>query len=395
MTEEIRDYRICSTAMPGDESQAVDNNKFIDRGGQDMEQVINYITSNITTIIQVATLVAVIVYTVYTARMTSAARASADAANNTVNEMKEAREQENAPYIVVYFDIPANKHVIYLIIKNVGKSIATDVKLTFTPSLSSNVFKDINETPLIKDGISSLPPNYELRTLFDGVINRFGNANFPMTYVVEVSYTGGLAKERRTSTQALDLSMFYGLMQVKEKGLNELVKTVETIADNTGKINGILKDVSESLTSGIWIKNPTLTTSDINPRPETWYDSVLAKLQGFVLLWTCAYGKSEEKQVDPFLTDLQNKLILISEQLLVILSESPNSASNEVKEAIAGIATNLQDLGYKKFYIDGGASLNAFDLQGDSAVQVIGSLIKQVFQEKQQIVDTIVEERYD
>src|SRR5260370_5699179 len=344
-----------------------------------MDQFIKFLCSNITTIIQAATLIVVIIYTIYTARMTSAARASADAANNTVKEMKEAREQENAPYIVVYFDIPTNNNLIYLIIKNVGKSIATDVKLTFTPSLSSRVFKGINDTPLIENGISSLPPNYELRTLFDGVINRFGNADFPMTYLVEVSYTGGLVKERRTSTQTLDLSMFYGLMQVNEKGLNELVKTVEAIAENTGKINGNLKDVSESLTSGIWIKNPRLTTSVVNSRSETWYDSVLAKLQEFVLLWTYAYGKSEEKQVDPFLTDLQNKLILISEQLVAILSESPETTSNEIKEAISSIAANLQALGYKKLYIDGGDSLKAFYTLGDSTIKGIYSLIKKKF----------------
>lgn len=360
-----------------------------------VDQVLQFLASNITTIIQTATLIVVIIYTAYTARMASAARASAKAANNTINEMKEAREQENAPYIVVYFDIPQNKPLIYLIIKNVGKSIATDVNLTFTPSLTSNVFKGINDVPLIKNGISSLPPNYELRTLFDGAINRFGNTNFPLTYKVEVSYTGGLVKERRTSSQTLDLSMFYNLMYVNEKGINELVKAVEAVAENTGKINNNLGNVYQSLTSGVWIKNPRLAISEINPRPETWYDSMLAKLQEFVLLWTSVYGKAEEKQVDPFLTDLQNKLILISEQLVVILAESPVATSNEVKESIGGIVANLQALGYKKFYFDGGASLNAFDALGDSTAQDICSLIKQVFQEKQQIVENTVEERYD
>jgi len=360
-----------------------------------VDQIIQFLASNITTIIQAATLIVVIIYTVYTARMTSAARASADAANNTVNEMKEARDQENAPYIVVYFDIPQNKHLIYLVIKNVGKSIATDIKLTFTPSLSSSVFTGINDVPLIKNGIPSLPPNYEIRTLFDGVINRFGNATFSMTYTVEVSYTGGLVKERRTSSQTLDLSMFYGLMQVNEKGLNELVKAVEDIAKHSDNINSNLKEVSESLTRGIWIKNPTLTISEGNSHPGTWYDGVLARLQEYVLLWTCVYGKSDENQVDPFFTDLQNKLILISGQLVAILGESPESASNEIKEAISSIAANLQALGYKKFYIDGGASLRAFDALGDSTVQDIDSLVKQIIHEKKQVVNSTVEEVFD
>lgn len=360
-----------------------------------MDQTTLLWTTIITTAVQVITLIVVIIYTIYTAKMTSAARGSADAANNTVKEMKESREQENAPYIVVYFDIPQNKPLIYLIIKNIGKSIATDVKLTFSPSLTSNVFKGINDVPLIKNGISSLPPNFELRTLFDGAINRFGNENFPMTYTVEISYTGGLAKARKTTSQVLDLSLFFKLMQVREKGLDELVKAVEALAENTGNIDRNLKGLSESLNTGVWIKNPKLAISEINSSPETWYDNVLAKLQEFVLLWTSAYGKAEEKQVGLFLTNLQNKLIFISEQLIILLAESPVTASKEVKEAIGGIMANLQTLGYKEFYIDGGASINAFDELGDRVVQDIGASTKQLQQEKGESVDNKIEEEFD
>jgi len=40
----------------------------------------------------------------------SAAKASAEAANHTINEMKEARDQENAPYVVIYFDVPSDEY---------------------------------------------------------------------------------------------------------------------------------------------------------------------------------------------------------------------------------------------------------------------------------------------
>jgi hypothetical protein len=66
-------------------------------------------TAIVTAGVQVITLIVVIVYTIYTAKMTSAAKASAEAANQTINEMKEARDQENAPYVVVYFDVPPNE----------------------------------------------------------------------------------------------------------------------------------------------------------------------------------------------------------------------------------------------------------------------------------------------
>jgi len=351
--------------------------------------------SIITAGVQVITLIVIVVYTVYTAKMASSARTSAEAANNTIKEMKRAREQENAPYIVVYFDIPKNKHLIYLVIKNVGKSIATDVKLTFTPPLSSYVFKGINDAPLIKDGLLSLPPNYELRTLFDGIIQRFGDKSFPMTYTAEISYADGIVKERRSSIQTIDLSMFYGLMKVNEKDQDDLVKAVEEIAKRTHDINDNMEEISENLARGVWIKNSMLMTSQINRPLEIWFDSLLAKLQEFVLLWQNIYGKSDENQVDPFITDLRNKLILISEQLMVFLTESPDSISNEIKEAIRSISANLQTIGYKRFYLDGGASLRAFDALGDDTVQQIDLLTKQILQEKGGIAVNSEQEVFD
>ncbi len=228
------------------------------------------VTAIVTAGIQVITLVVVIIYTRYTAKMTSAAKASAEAANRTIDEMKEAREQENAPYVVVYFDVPPNEFVIHLVIKNVGKSIATDVKMKFTPPLSSVVFSGINDVPLIKDGISSLPPQYEIRTFFDGIIQHFGNPNLPLSSTVEVSFSGGLGNKRRTSEQILDLSMFYGLLSSRKKGMDDLVKAVEEIEKNLDKISDHLEEVSKGLASGISIKNPTITTSELNLQPDSW-----------------------------------------------------------------------------------------------------------------------------
>ena len=231
--------------------------------------------------------------------------------------------------------------------------------------------------------------------LFDGTINRFGNANFPMTYTAEVTYAGGMTREKKTVSQVVDLSMFYNLMQVREKSLDELVKAVERIAENTGNIDRKLNGLLESLNRGVWIKNPTLAISEINPSPQRWYTSLLSGLQEFVLLWTATYGKAEEKQVGLFLTNLQNKLILISEQLIILLAESPETTSNETKEALRSTVVNLLALGYKEFYIDGGTSLADFDRLGDNTVQDIDSLVKQVLHEKEQVVGSNVEKQFD
>jgi hypothetical protein len=335
-------------------------------------------TTIITTVVQVITLIVVIIYTVYTAKMTSAARASAEAANNTIHEMEEARDQENAPHIVVYFDVPLGKHLIYLVVKNVGKGIATDVKLMFTTPLSSVIFKGINDVPLIKNGISSLPPNYEIRTLFDGVIQRFGNTNLPLTYTIEVSYWGGIINKRRTNVQVLDLSMYYGLMSVNEKGMNELAKAAEDIAKYMNNINSALKEISETLTNGIWIKNPLLTVATGNLYPVSWQANLAAKLKEFPNMWTLLYGKKDENLIDPFLSDLKNRFICLSEQIALLLTTSPSTVSEDLIDNIKGIIEKISDLGRKRFYIDGGKSVEEFNTLGDSIVQIIEDVLKQL-----------------
>jgi hypothetical protein len=118
--------------------------------------------------------------------------------------MKEARDQETAPYIFVYFDIIVEKQDIYLFVKNVGKSIANNVKLKFEPELITSL-GPIN-LPFIKDGIGSLPPRSEIKTFFDNGIEYFEKNKLPLNYKVRISYFGGIESKERIIEQFLDLS---------------------------------------------------------------------------------------------------------------------------------------------------------------------------------------------
>src|ERR1700690_2146128 len=88
--------------------------------------------------VQVLTLFFLILYVKKTWDIASATRYATRISEKTLLEMKETREQENAPYIVIYCEnsVPYDTD-LYLIVKNSGKSIAEDVKLDFTPHLCS------------------------------------------------------------------------------------------------------------------------------------------------------------------------------------------------------------------------------------------------------------------
>lgn len=198
-------------------------------------------------ITQVLTLIALIIYVVKTWHIASSTKESAIATQHMLEEMKESRDQELAPYVVAYFDIPYGKPLIYFCMKNIGKTVAHNVKLEFTPPLQNSRGNEIYETALIRDGIGSLPPGYEIKTLFDSAISYYGNENLPLNYASKVTYTGGLLNLERATKQNLDLSAFKGLHYTNERGLHDLVCKIEELVRHIKKTNTSLQESSENL----------------------------------------------------------------------------------------------------------------------------------------------------
>lgn len=115
-----------------------------------INSVIDFISnnaSNIANLINFALVVATVVM-VYETR-------------KSVNESIKSREESNSAEVIAY--IKAEYHRMYIIIENIGSTIATDIKInTDKPLINSwgKTFDDFKE-------IDSLPPNYPIKTYFD------------------------------------------------------------------------------------------------------------------------------------------------------------------------------------------------------------------------------------
>ena len=101
------------------------------------------------------------ILTIVTAAMAYATFNMANSTKKSVDEMKLTREETNSAEVLMYFEIDA--HRMYLVIENVGKTIAEDVKIKFEPKLKNSDGEEYNE---LKE-ISYLPPNYKIKTFFD------------------------------------------------------------------------------------------------------------------------------------------------------------------------------------------------------------------------------------
>ncbi len=175
-------------------------------------------------IIQALTLIALIIYVIKTSEIASATKESAKVSEGILQEMKETRDAEVAPYVVVHFQIDRTADALYLVIKNIGKSIATNVKLNFRPELKNtektehHSVQTIANSPLIKYGIETMPPGYELKLVLDRA-GRYIKESLstegyiPMVYYVEVSYGGDPRSDKATTNYVLDLNPYRGFLE--------------------------------------------------------------------------------------------------------------------------------------------------------------------------------------
>jgi hypothetical protein len=303
---------------------------------------------------------------------------SAEAAEDSVQELRDTREQESAPYVVAYFDASLETFLIYLVIKNIGKTFANRVKLDFEPPIQNSTEGiRISEIPIIKEGIGSLPPGYEIRTLFDSALSYFGKDDLPLSYKVRISYSGGLRDDLRGYDQLLDLGAFKGLSDIDQKGFNDLVKQVEDLAKNQAETNKILHNLVRSIEKGLWLRNQDFIVRDGGLKNSTWPFQILAKLNEFRDTWLSM--KESEENINLPSSGIQAKCLLINEQVLALLANRPADTSKHISAELRIIAAKIAELGRMPFYMDGGRSGEKFTSFAEGIIDMIAALEQELF----------------
>jgi hypothetical protein len=203
--------------------------------------------------IQIASLVFLIIYVVKTWEMASATRKAAEATEKSVLEMREQRDTEIAPYIVAYLDGQGVVNgILYLVIKNTGKTVAKNVKVIFDPPLQTK-FPDFLNKVLPQNGIPSIPPGYEIKTILDNFIT-YKNTG-PMAFDVTVIYSGGISDKLREDKYHLDLEIFRGIVYSVEnkppsetaKAIKELNSSIESVVEELRKIDVVISEGSKGV----------------------------------------------------------------------------------------------------------------------------------------------------
>jgi hypothetical protein len=154
-----------------------------------------------------------------------------------VREARRLREEQAQPYVVVYLGTSTGGDwVIDLVIKNLGTTAATDVKVAMDPppqrAIDSNRDGD-GDGLMIPESIPLLVPGQEWRTLWDTTLKRH-DSGLPERYTTTVSFKDSRGRENFDFEFVLDwgtvlnreLVTTYGLHDAA-KALREMNKTVK------------------------------------------------------------------------------------------------------------------------------------------------------------------------
>jgi hypothetical protein len=148
-------------------------------------------------------------------------------------QLKEAtalREAQIRPYMTIGLETPA-PHLIYLVIENLGNSIAEGVTFKCEPAISSTL-EDENPTR-VADFLArprpTVVPRSRVETLLDVSHQRL-NSDLPLRYDIVVSYTAPAWRGKRYCDKfVLDIEGFKGRRFSSRKDAHDIANALEAL----------------------------------------------------------------------------------------------------------------------------------------------------------------------
>jgi len=144
----------------------------------------------------------------------------------SLQEMTKAQEAQRRPYVTV--DLEFEEFSGWIVIANVGKLPAFDVRIQFDPELTATRNRKLSET-LFREPISFIPPGKILRSFVD-VGKRLLDEEQPAIFKARVSYKGIDGATVFNEAYSINLDFYRHRLSTRHASLDEVSKWLEVIA---------------------------------------------------------------------------------------------------------------------------------------------------------------------
>jgi hypothetical protein len=144
---------------------------------------------------------------------------------------RELRKDEARPYVVVDFE-RERAPFVNLVIANLGRTMARNVRIEVDPPFDSSVYREgpvpLAGFKLFAEGIPELAPGKRIVLLFDQMIDR-EKLDLPDSYRVRLSYDWDGGDPLPPDELRLDLDLYRPLRVIERKTVHDLSKTLDAI----------------------------------------------------------------------------------------------------------------------------------------------------------------------
>lgn len=150
-----------------------------------------------------------------------------------VIQARRLRREEMRPFVIVEYEF--RSVLIKIVVKNIGRTVARNVRINFDKPLESIQWKnrDFGELAILKHGIANLAPHQQVRIHFDVFPERV-KAGLPLSYTATVEYADHEGRQLRPDVFVLDLGTFADTA-LPPKGIPDLVDEVERLRREVAK----------------------------------------------------------------------------------------------------------------------------------------------------------------
>jgi hypothetical protein len=167
-----------------------------------------------------------------------------------VREARRIRVAQAQPFVIVDLEIRRGDE-IYLVISNIGGTIARNVRLDFDPILTSTLDEKEGLTPPrdlkpLGDVIPSLPPGKRIAMLFD-IFHQRDPAKYPDLYNVTARFYAAALKRHVTDDGVIDLGVYRNAIpDASRRDVHDVHERLKELVGETRKLSkGLLTTTRE------------------------------------------------------------------------------------------------------------------------------------------------------
>lgn len=144
-----------------------------------------------------------------TAKVADTAIESVKVVSQSFDEELKYKDFQTAPMIFAFLEHAEDSSThIYLTIRNCGKGVARNVKVSFMPELRPSKGFDLNHIKQLTENIPVLPPGKFIKHGFAVTTEYLNDSKSPLKYEVMIKFKGGIYDHEREFRQEISFDFF-------------------------------------------------------------------------------------------------------------------------------------------------------------------------------------------